>query len=816
MKRRRIFNAHHLILALTLLIFSACSKEQEKDSEELRYHKSFNEDWLFSLSDSAAYAEPGFPDTSWRSLDLPHDWSIEGSFSQEHPAGTGGGALPGGIGWYRKSFQLPAEDSGRMVFITFDGVYQNSEVYVNGQLLGNRPNGYISFQYELTPKLKFGERNHIAVRVDNGDQPNSRWYSGSGIYRNVWLTKTNPVHIPLWGSYVETPEVSEEKAIVRLDLSVKNPTGQIREVSLETQLLDEDGKVVASATSPMHLGANSITSQIQEMPVNEPRLWNTEDPYLYKAVTQIKIQGKAIDRYETTLGIRFFEFDDKKGFILNGKPTKILGVCLHHDLGALGAAFNMRARERQLEILKEMGCNGIRTSHNPPEPELLDLCDRMGFIVMNETFDVWKKKKVSNDYALYFDEWHERDLVDHLKRDRNHPSIFSWSIGNEILEQWDSTGTALAIELAGIAREYIPNIPITGGFNDPEPSNFMIQSGQFDLIGFNYKHERFEAFPETYPGGKFIATETTSSLNSRGEYDMPSDSIRRWPVRWDIPFYDGMPGNLCSSYDNCSAPWGSTHEESWKVIKKHDYLSGMFIWTGFDYLGEPTPYQWPSRSSYFGIIDLAGFPKDAFYMYQSEWTEEPVLHIFPHWNWSQDQEVDVWAYTNFDEVELFLNGQSLGTKSKEGENLHLQWGVDFEKGELKAIGRKADGMSKEVVIRTSAEASKIELIPDRSILAADGSDLCFVTVNIRDEEGNLVPKADNLLHFETGDNMSIAGVDNGLQTSHEAFRATSRKAYNGKCLVIVKAGKEAGGSFLKASSRGLESAEIQLKMTGNN
>ncbi len=811
-----MFKAQYLLIVLAVLLLSACGTEQKRGSEAPRYHASFNEDWLFSLSDSAAYSESSFPDASWRSLDLPHDWSIEGSFSKEHPAGTGGGALPGGIGWYRKSFHIPAEDSARKVFITFDGVYQNSEVYINGILLGKRPNGYISFQYELTPKLKFGKKNMIAVRVDNGDQPNSRWYSGSGIYRNVWLTKTNPVHIPLWGSYVETPEVSSEKALVRLELSVNNPTGQIREVSLETRLLDEEGKVVAKATSPMQLGTSATTVQVQEMLVPEPRLWNTEDPYLYRAVTQIKVQGRAIDHYETTLGIRFFEFDDKKGFILNGKPIKILGVCLHHDLGALGSAFNMRARERQLEILKEMGCNGIRTSHNPPEPELLDLCDRMGFIVMNETFDVWRKKKVENDYSLYFDEWYQKDLVDHLKRDRNHPSIFSWSIGNEILEQWDSTGTALAMELAGIARKYIPNIPITGGFNDPEPSNFMIQSGQFDLIGFNYKHERFEAFPETYPGGKFIATETTSSLNSRGEYDMPSDSIRRWPVRWDIPFYDGMPGNLCSSYDNCSAPWGSTHAESWKLIKKHDYLSGMFIWTGFDYLGEPTPYQWPSRSSYFGIIDLAGFPKDAFYMYQSEWTEEPVLHIFPHWNWSPDQEVDVWAYTNFDEVELFLNGQSLGSKSKEGENLHLQWRVNFEKGELKAIGRKTDGTSKEVVIHTSGEASQIELVPDRSTLTADGSDLCFVTVNIRDAQGNLVPYAENPVFFETGDKMSIAAVDNGKQTSHEPFQAKSRKAYNGKCLVIVKAGKEAGESFLKASSNGLESAEIQIQMANKN
>lgn len=794
-----------LILLTTIL---GCSSY----SENAREHLSFNNDWRFTLSDSSVYSQSEYTDTAWRQLNVPHDWSIEGAFSEDHPAGIGGGALPGGIGWYRKSFSITESDSTKKVYITFDGVYQNSEVFINGHLLGKRPNGYLSFQYDLTPYLRFGAINVIAVRVDNGDQPNSRWYSGSGIYRNVWLTKTNPIHIAQWGTYVETPTVTRELALVQLEISVNNSSTEMRNVVIESVLVDDEEREVASTFSEVSLKARSTSKFVHQLKLENPNLWTTQNPYLYKIINYIKTGEKIIDNYETTIGIRFFEFDAQNGFSLNGVPTKILGVCNHHDLGALGAALNVRAKERQLEILKEMGCNGIRTSHNPPAPELLDLCDKMGFIVMNETFDVWKKKKVENDYSNYFDEWHERDLVDHLKRDRNHPSIFSWSIGNEILEQWDSTGIQIGKELAQIAKQYIPNIPLTGGFNDPEPSNFIIQSGGVDLIGFNYKHERFEGFPETFPGKKFIATETTSSLNSRGEYDMPSDSIRRWPLRWDIPFYDGMEGNRCSSYDNCSAPWGSTHAESWKLIKKHDFLSGMYIWTGFDYLGEPTPYQWPSRSSYFGIIDLAGFPKDAYYMYKSEWTQTPVLHLFPHWNWQAGQQVDVWAYTNFQEVELFVNEKSLGVKRKGEDDIHLQWTVPFEPGELKAVGRNTDGTEEISIINTAGKANAIELVADREVISADGNDLCFVTVNVKDERGNLVPYANNLINFECGNNIEIAAVDNGNQTSHEPFQANYRKAYNGKCLVIIRSSKHKGVATLKATSKGLESTEIDIKL----
>ncbi len=440
----------------------------------------------------------------------------------------------------------------------------------------------------------------------------------------------------------------------------------------------------------------------------------------------------------TKFGIRTFAFDIAKGFSLNGKHMKILGVCDHHDLGCLGAAINTRALQRQLELLKAMGCNGIRTSHNPPAPELLDLCDEMGFIVMDEAFDMWMKEKTKFDYHLDFAEWHKRDLEDMVLRDRNHPSVFLWSIGNEINEQWDhndSSGSVIARDLAGIIRNLDTTRPIVSNCNDDKPGNPLIESGALDIIGFSYGHNDYALFPKTFPGKKLVGSETTSALETRGHYDMPSDSIRRWPVRWDIPFTSGNPDNTVSAYDNVSAPWGATHEEGWKLVKKNDFVSGMFIWTGFDYLGEPTPYPWPSRSSYFGIIDLAGFPKDVYYMYQSEWTNKPVLHLLPHWNWKKGQAIDVWAFTNCDEVELFVNGKSMGVRKKTGDDLHMMWRLAYEPGTLKAVGKKGNTVMTEEV-KTAGAPAKIVLQPDRTSISADGRDLSFVTVKVLDEKGN--------------------------------------------------------------------------------
>ena len=689
-----------LIGLVIALGFTAC----KPSDKAYRITENFNEDWSFMLGDEAGAADIAYNDSGWRKLNLPHDWSIEGSFSEQHPATPGGGALPGGIGWYRKTFVLPGSDSVKNIFIDFDGVYRCSEVYINGHRLGMRPNGYISFRYDLTPYLNFGtEKNTIAVKVDNSKQPNSRWYSGSGIYRNVRLVKTSRYFVDLWGTYITTPKIDSVEAEVVVRSTIRNSSASEAALEINTSLYDADGKKVGSESTALSLQGNASGEIRQDFQVAQPRLWSVKDPYLYKAVTRVIKNGKTEDTYETPFGIRSFYFDSLKGFFLNGQHVKINGVCNHHDLGCLGAAVNARAIERQLEILKGMGCNGIRTSHNPPAPELLDLCDKMGFIVMDEAFDMWEKQKTPFDYALYWKEWHVKDLRDQILRDRNHPSVFIWSIGNEILEQWDTSGLRVTPPLAEIVRELDTTRPVSAAMNPPGPFNSVTNSGVLDLIGYNYHQGEFEKFRENYPGKKFIGTETVSALMTRGHYDMPSDSIRRWPIRWDIPFTTGNPDNTCSSYDNVSAPWGSTHEESWSIIKKHDYLSGQYIWTGFDYLGEPTPYSWPSRSSYFGIIDLAGFPKDVYYLYQSEWTDNPVLHVFPHWNWKDNQLIDVWVYTNCGEVELFLNDSSLGTKKKGPEDLHLMWRLNFKPGTLRAVGRTNGQTVLEAVTKTAGE-----------------------------------------------------------------------------------------------------------------
>lgn len=791
-----------------MLIFSSCSNEKDLAGNIL----NFNKEWKFFLGDAPGASDPDYNDSEWRNLNLPHDWSIEGEFKADNPATPGGGALPGGIGWYRKNFTISGQDKDKLICIDFDGIYQNSEVWINGHYLGKRPYGYISFRYELTPYLKYDEEeNVLAVKVDNSQQPNSRWYSGSGIYRNVWLVKTNKVFVDQWGTYVTTPRIDDQSALVSVLTKVKNVTPEAQTIRLKTEIADADGKIVTSSISDEEILNNNSKEILHEIEVENPVLWSIENPYLYKVITTIEYSENIGDQYETNFGIRYFNFDAQKGFSLNGKNMKLYGVCNHHDLGCLGTAVNTRALERQLEILKEMGCNSMRTSHNPPAPELLDLCDKMGFLVMDEAFDMWKKKKTDFDYHLYWDEWHVRDLQDFILRDRNHPSVLIWSIGNEIGEQWDTSGIRIAQELASIVRKLDSGRPITSGCNFPDPDNYIIRSGALDLVGYNYQQDHFAEFPQKFPGQKFIASETTSALATRGYYDMPSDSIRVWPSRWDKPA-PANPDHTCSSYDNCHVPWGSTHEEAWVMIKKFDFLSGMYIWTGFDYLGEPTPYWWPARSSYFGIIDLAGFPKDSYYLYQSEWTDTPVLHIFPHWNWNKGDTIDVWAYTSCDEAELFLNGRSLGVRQKVEDVFHLVWRVPWETGELKAIGRKSGENVLEKSIKTAGEASKIVLKADRSVINADGSDLSFITVMITDPEGIIVPDADNHVSFNIEGPGVIAGVDNGLQTSHEPFKASYRNAFNGLCLVVIQSLEKTGQITLKASSEGLTGSTMDIKV----
>lgn len=860
MKRLLLIQISCFLLFLTV---GSCTSAEKMTNDR---RQDFTAGWTFHLGDDSAASRPDYDDTAWRILNLPHDWAIEGEFSRDNPSGTGGGALPGGIGWYRKTFTVDKADEGKRLYIDFDGVYMNSEVFINGHSLGVRPYGYVSFSYDLTPYIKWGGKNVVAVRVDNGEQPNSRWYSGCGIYRNVWLTKLNPVHIAQWGTFITAEDVSKNSArlnirtkiqydaAAQLQDSVKQADGTyvvfdseivpLADVVLQSRLMDAEGNVVGEVASELQVIPTCPNEVEQEIVVKNPNLWSVNTPYIYKVNSILidKITGKVLDNYCTNTGIRTFRFDAQKGFILNGERLKINGVCMHHDLGCLGAAVNIRAIERQLEILQEMGCNGIRCSHNPPSPELLDLCDRMGFIVMDEMFDMWRKRKTAHDYSRYFNEWHERDLTDLILRDRNHPSVFIWSIGNEVLEQWSdakadtltleqanlilnfghdqsmlakegemSVNSLLTKKLADMVKALDSTRPVTAGCNEPNPNNHLFRSGALDLIGFNYHDDWFAGVPEKFPGKPFIVAESVSALMTRGYYRMPSDETVICPERWDKPYFDDSFS--CSSYDNCHVPWGNSHEGTMRHVKNNDFISGQYVWTGFDYLGEPTPYGWPARSSYFGIVDLAGFPKDVYYLYQSEWhPEKKVLHLFPHWNWTPGQDIDMWAYyNNADEVEFFVNGESQGVRTKGKDDFHVVWRVKYEPGVVKVVSRKDGKTVLEKEIHTAGEPAQIRLTADRNEIKSDGRDLSFITVEVLDKDGNLCPNADNQIMFDVQGAGFIAGVDNGSPVSMEKFKADHRRAFYGKCLVVVQSDGKSGGIKLTATSEGLKTAVTAIK-----
>ncbi len=772
-----------------------------------RQTSNFDHDWRFHLGDVAGAQAPAFADSVWRTLDLPHDWSIEGEFSEQNPAGVAGGALPGGVGWYRKTFTVPAADSGKVVFVEFDGVYRNSEVWINGQYLGKRPYGYSSFRYELTPNVRFGAgRNVIAVRVDNSQQPNSRWYSGSGIYRHVRLVTTDPMHVAQWGTYVTTPVVSVDSSHVTIRTSLRNDRRVEQPIVLSTVVYDSAGREVAAVSTMGRIPGDSVAELVQDLTISRPVLWSLERPYLYRAVSRVRCGNSVCDTYTTPFGVRSFVFRVDSGFFLNGRHIKIRGVCLHHDLGALGAAVNTRAIERQLEIMRAMGANAIRTSHNPPAPELLDLTDRMGFIVLDEAFDMWKKEKTPYDYHLDWDAWHVRDLSDMVLRDRNHPSVFMWSIGNEVMEQWtngDSTAAPIARELAAIVRALDPTRPITQAANNGSPQNPVFHAGALDLLGHNYHHEVWAEFPVQYPGARFLITEAMSALNSRGVYEQPSDSVASYETPY-VKNHGPQPNKnyRLSSYDNRKAFWGSLHEESLRLFERYPFLSGMFVWQGIDYLGEPTPYEWPARSSYFGVADLAGFPKDPFYLYQSVWTEQPMLHLLPHWNWTPGESIDVWAYTNADEVELFLNGKSLGVKRKPEPVSHLMWRVAYAPGTLRAVARKSGRVWVTAEVKTAGAPARVALVPDRARIRADGEDLSFVTVRVEDRAGVEVPTAEPLIRFRVSGPARIVGVDNGDQISHTSFQAKQVRLFNGKAVVIIRSNGRPGTATLTAEADG--------------
>lgn len=768
---------------------------------QARDRQNFDNGWRFVLADSAQMSKTDYHDTHWRALNLPHDWAVEGDFLCSNPSGAGGGALPGGIGWYRKTFNLQKKQ-GERYFIEFDGVYMNARVYINGKEVGYRPYGYSSFEYDITPYLIAG-RNVVAVRVDNSDQPNSRWYSGCGIYRHVWFTKTADVHVKHWGMHV----VANPDGRISVTADVES---QGKAYKVRNQVFDAQGRAVG-------------------LKVHRPHLWSVDDPYIYKVRTQVLVGGKVVDEVWTNTGFRSFRFDAKTGFWLNGKNMKLNGVCEHHDFGCLGAVVNEDAMHRKLVRLKEMGVNAIRSSHNPPAPELLNMCDTMGLIVMDESFDMWHRRKTQNDYARFFDEWHERDLSDLILRDRNHPSILMWSIGNEVLEQWSyadadtltleqanlilnaghdastlakdgetSVNTLLADHLADIVRRYDTTRPITAGCNEPSPNNHLFKGKALDIVGFNYHHQGIKDVPKNFPGRPFIMTESVSALQTTGFYTMPSDSVIKAPKEWWLPYTD--PSFKCSSYDNMHASWSSTHEETWDVVKHTPYVGGQFIWTGFDYIGEPTPYSYPARSSYFGIIDLAGQPKDVYYMYQSEWTNRPVLHLFPHWNWLDGEQIDMWCYYNqADEVELYINGKSQGVRRKaDSHQYHVMWRVTFEPGEVKVVARKDGKEVRQQTIHTAGQPHHLQLSIDYQ-----GKNTTFVKVEVVDENGNRCPWAENQVFFDT--DATIIGVDNGNQTSLERFKDNKRKAFFGRCFVVLD-----GHGTLKAKSYGLPTATIKL------
>lgn len=789
------------------------------------------------------HVQPGHNDSSWRPLNLPHDWGIEGPFKQEHPNDTG--KLPWwGVAWYRKHFELPASDAGRRLTLEIDGAMANSLVWLNGQFGGGWPYGYSSYQLDLTPYLKPGEKNILAIRLDN-PIASSRWYPGGGIYRNVWLTRTGPVHVAPWGTFVTTPRVSPDAAHVSVQILTDNDTATPAAVSLNTELfaLDAAGKKSAAPVAtgtPLSVAitAGRQASATQTLLVPRPQLWSVNHPNRYVAVTTLTQDGRIVDRFETPFGIRTVAFDADRGFLLNGEVVPLRGVCNHHDLGALGTAINVRALERQLGILRAMGCNAIRTSHNPPAPELLDLCDRLGFLVIDEAFDCWAKGKNRHDYHVQFPDWHEADLRALVRRDRNHPSVIAWSIGNEVIEQWGPDGQEgwkLAARLAGIVREEDRTRPVTGGYNG-EQSGYNGHQHVLDAMGYNYRIKEYARFRTLNPTVPFYGAETASAISSRGVYFFPISDHRLDPVsRADFQV---------SSYDLYSADWASPPDWEWRAADAVPGYAGEFVWTGFDYLGEPTPYNsdltnllnfsdpagkerqakllaaigripTPSRSSYFGLIDLAGFPKDRYYFYQARWRPElPLAHLLPHWTWPErtGEVTPVHAYTSGDEAELFLNGQSLGRKQLARGEYRLRWDdVKYTPGEVKVVAYKNGAKWAEAVQRTAGPAARIKLKPDRRELTADGQDLSFATVRIEDADGVLAPRAANRVSFEVSGPAEIVATDNGDPTSLESFQSKERAAFNGLVLVVIRTKPgETGPITLRAKSDGLAAADVTL------
>jgi beta-galactosidase len=789
-----------------------------------------------NLGDGLAYVQARYDDSGWQRVELPHDYAIAGPFTNSVPANMGRLPSPGAV-WYRKNFSLSAGDAGESVFLDVDGAMSYSMVWLNGTIVGGWPYGYSSYRLDLTPYVRFGENNLLAIRLDNPvpassswDSGSSRWYTGGGLYRNVRIVQTAPVHVAHWGTYLTTPSVSAASAQVDLEVTLQNDSATDATVSVATDVYEIDaqdrrvGAAVASiaAVDALVPAGQKVTAETTGTIAN-PKLWGVgrnQAPNRYVAVTTVQQASAVLDTYETRFGVRTLEFNPILGFFLNGEHIRLNGVNMHHDLGALGAAVNTRALERQLQLLAEMGANAIRTAHNPPAPELLDLADRLGFLVMDEAFDVWASQKVALDYHLVYAAWHEQDLRAMVRRDRNHPSVILWSVGNEVSEQYSgAAGAAMAAELVGIVHQEDPTRPTVSGMNhaaatDPFPA-------AFDVIGLNYQGTglrggapQYPVFHEAFPTKLVLGSETTATFSSRGVYTFPV-APDEGPRRGLPASTAGTAGSQVSSYDLYFADWAYAPDAEFAAQDAHPFVGGEFVWSGFDYLGEPDPFSGTARSSYYGILDLAGFKKDRFYLYQARWRPDlPMAHILPHWTWPErvGQQTPVHVYTSGDEAELFLNGVSQGRKQRGANDYRLRWDdVSYAPGELSVVAYKNGEEWARDAVKTAGAATQLLLAPDRSTIAADGKDLSFVTATVADAEGLLVARSTNAITFTVSGPGEIVATDNGNAIDRNAFPNPTRKAFNGLALAIVRARPgQSGEIVVTATATGLTQATATI------
>ncbi|WP_202424028.1 beta-galactosidase GalB [Duganella lactea] len=778
----------------------------------------------------APFAQAGFDDHSWRSVQLPHDWAIEGPFLTTGPYGGMGRLKTWGPAWYRKTLTLTAADQGKSVFLDIDGAMAYSSVWVNGQLAGGWPYGYNSFRIDLTPYVKAGADNQIAIRLDNTAE-SARWYPGAGLYRNVWLTKTAPLHVGHWGVHITTPQVSRASAQVAWQVTLDNDGNTPAEAELTTQLyaLDDHGAISGAAVAtvvtprtPVPPGAGAVLHGAAT--IDKPRLWGplpTQRPHRYVAVTTVRSGGRVVDKYETRFGIRSLRFDPNAGLYVNDEHIPIRGVNNHHDLGALGAAFNLRAAERQLTLLQEMGANAIRMSHNPPDPQLLELTDRMGMVVVDEVFDSWERKKTPLDFHLIFPDWHEQDLRAMLRRDRNHPSVVMWSVGNEVGEQYTGeAGADIGRKLAAIVHEEDPTRPTTNAMNwaqadMPLPTTVDVISLNYQGTGIRTLPGKFPMFRARFPDKVILHSESASAVSSRGEYQFPVPGVTSAAVR---PGIGGDPKTMqVSAYELFAADFGSSADRAFAALDQNPYTAGEFVWTGFDYLGEPTPY-YGARSAYTGIFDLAGFKKDRYYLYKSRWRpEEKTLHILPHWTWPErvGEVTPVHVFTSGDEAELFVNGKSQGRLKKAPYAYRLRWDyVVYEPGEISVVAYKDGKEWARSSVKTTGAPAALEATADRGVIAGDGKDLSFISVRVTDQLGATAPRASNRVRFTVEGPGELVATDNGDATSFASFQSPERAAFNGLALGIVRAKPGTAGAIkVRVTADGLRDAVVMVHST---